>query len=90
MSVSDRPIEWANEMDRIMLRTDIINKENYLTDLANAVVYVKETHKKMDKLVDILNDNHIGKLCKNFTETRPAPMVCLKCYHFSNWERKEK
>ena len=49
MSVHKHPREWAREMDMMMGKGEI-NKDNYLTDCANAVVYVGESAEKIAKL----------------------------------------
>lgn len=49
MSVFNHPTEWCREMN-LMLAKGEINKENYLTDCANAVVYVQETTELNKKL----------------------------------------
>jgi len=49
MSVFNNPIEWANEMN-VMLGKGEINIDNYLTDCANAVVYVRESAIKIEQL----------------------------------------
>lgn len=50
MSVYNHPLEWAREMDRMMGKGEI-NKDNYLTDCANAVVYVRETAEKLSAAI---------------------------------------
>jgi hypothetical protein len=44
MSVHNHPLEWAKEMNRLMTIGEM-NKDNYLTNCANAVVFVTETAK---------------------------------------------
>jgi len=67
VSVFNRPLAWADEMDR-MFTDKTINKENYLIDLANAVVYVRETARNNEQLERQLADaqlciKHLYKCC---------------------------
>ena len=55
MSVFNNPLEWAKEMNRLM-GTGEINSKNYLTDCANAVIYVKETAEENVRLKEQLAD----------------------------------
>jgi len=49
MSVHLHPQEWSNEMNRL-LGSGEINRNNYMTDLANAVVYVRDSATKIVEL----------------------------------------
>ena len=49
MSVHHDPLAWAREMDSLM-GSGHINADNYLTDCANAVLYVRDTTMKNQHL----------------------------------------
>ena len=49
MSVFNTPKEWADEMNRLFLN-GFLNKDNYEVDVANAVVYVRQSADKISEL----------------------------------------
>jgi chromosome segregation ATPase len=89
MSVHKHPREWAREMDMMMGKGEI-NKDNYLTDCANAVVYVRESAEKIAKLEaelaamqTLLNKalDDYGRVQGELTASREQwrTMACVDC-----------
>jgi hypothetical protein len=77
MSVHNHPLEWAKEMDRLM-GNGTINKDNYLTDCANAVVYVRETAERIAAMMEQLRKAE----AKLAVAVKALQIVKLNCYLF--------